>query len=294
MRELAKALTGWTYSNASGTSGAGGNYSYYPGPMIPAPGKHNTSAKTVLGHTIPANQTIQRDLDDAIDILFNHPNIAPFIATRLIRALVTSNPSPAYIARIAAAFDGSGGARGDLAAVVRAIVMDPEARNDAPPPTFGRLRTPFQSTASMSRALDLHISGASGFAYLFYGMNEGILDAPSVFAHYSPSFHIPKSPLFGPEFQIFSPSDAINRFNFIHGYLYSPWPINPVLLPFANVANNTATLVSAVDNALLLGRMSPALRAAITAAMPAQADQNQRAIAALYLALTSGEYLVQR
>src|SRR5262249_2729135 len=155
--ELAKALTGWTYSNASGTAGSGGNWSYYPGPMIPAPGRHNTSMKTVLGQVIPANQTIQQDLDSALDIIFNHPNIGPFIATRLIRAPVTSNPTPAYISRVAAVFNGSGGTRGDLSAVVRAIITDPEARNDTPPANFGRLRTPMQHTAAMARALNFQL-----------------------------------------------------------------------------------------------------------------------------------------
>ena len=95
VQAMAKALTGWTYSNAGGKSGAGGNYNYYPGAMIPAPGAHNTTAKILLGQAIPANQSIQQDLNSAIGIIFNHPNIGPFVATRLIRALVTSNPSPA-------------------------------------------------------------------------------------------------------------------------------------------------------------------------------------------------------
>ena len=77
--------------------------------MIPVSRKTQYSAKTVLGHLIPANQTAQQDLDNAIDILFNHPNIGPFIATRLIRALVTSNPSPAYITRVAQVFNGGSG-----------------------------------------------------------------------------------------------------------------------------------------------------------------------------------------
>ncbi|HET6197946.1 MAG TPA: DUF1800 family protein, partial [Acetobacteraceae bacterium] len=260
---------------------------------LPAPGKHNTSMKTILGSVLPANQTIQQDLDSAIDILFNHPNIGPFVATRLIRALVTSNPSPAYIARVAAVFNGNGQtSRGDLAATVRAVLTDVEARDDNPPPDFGRLRTPMQHLASFSRALNIHISGA-GFGYLFYGMNEGLLDAPSVFGHYSPMFHIPKSPLFGPEFQIYSPSDAVNRANFLYGFIYSPWPINPALTAFANAPGNAA-LVDAVDKALLLGRMSTTLRSAIAAALPSQYDQNARAITALYLAATSGEYLIQR
>lgn len=294
VQQLAKALTGWTYSNATGTTGSGGNYNYYPGPMIPVPGKHNTSAKTVLGYAIPANQTAQQDLDNAIDILFNHPNIGPFIATRLIRALVTSNPSPAYITRVAQVFNGgNGNARGDMQAVIKAILLDPEARNDNPPSNFGRLRPPMQHTIALTRALNLNPGPASQFAYLFYNMNEGMLDAPSVFGHYSPLFHIPKSPLFGPEFQIYSASDAVNRANFFFSLIYSPWPINPALQSLVNIAGNASALLNAIDNTLLYGRMLPQTRTAILNAIPLQYDNNQRVLAALYLAFTSGEYVVQ-
>jgi hypothetical protein len=294
VQQLAKTLTGWTYSNANGTAGTGGNFNYYPGPMIPAPGKHVTSAKTVLGRTIPANQTIQQDLDGAVDILFNHPNVGPFVATRLIRALVTSNPSPEYVTRVAQAFNGGGAApRGDLRAVLAAILFDPEARNDTPPANFGRLRTPMQHTIALARALGLDLGPASQFAYLFYAMNEGLLDAPSVFGHYSPLFHIPRSPLFGPEFQIYAVSDAINRANLFYWFIDSPWPINPALKPFVDVAADAAALTAAVDTTLLYGRMLPATRAAILASLPTMYDNNQRVLDALYLTFTSGEYLVQ-
>jgi hypothetical protein len=243
---------------------------------------------------ISANQTIQQDLESAIDVIFTHPNVGPFVATRLIRALVTSNPSPAYVTRVAQAFNGGGAAaRGDMRAVLAAILFDPEARNDAPPSTFGRLRPPMQHTIAMARALGLDPGPASQFAYLFYGMNEGLLDAPSVFAHYSPLFHIPRSPLFGPEFQIYAVSDAVNRANFFYHLIYNPWPINPVLKPFVDVAGNAATLTAAVDHTLLYGRMLPQTRAAILGALPAMADGNQRALTALYLTFMSGEYLVQ-
>ncbi len=294
VQQLAKALTGWTYSNLNGTTGSGGNYNYYPGPMIPVPGKHNPSAKTVLGQGIPANQISQQDLDSAIDIIFNHPNVGPFVATRLIRALVTSNPSPAYIKRIVQVFNGNGAnVRGDMQAVIAAIVLDPEVRNDTPPSDFGRLRTLLQHTLAIARALSLNPGPASQFAYLFYNMNEGILDAPSVFGHYSPLFHIPKSPLFGPEFQIYSASDAVNRANFFYSLIYNPWPINPALQPFVSIATNASTLLTAIDNTLLYGRMLSQTRTAILNALPTQYDNNQRVLTALYLTFTSGEYLVQ-
>jgi hypothetical protein len=148
VQQLAKALTGWTWGNPSGTPPAYGNWNYYPGPMLPVAAYHNKTAKTILGQTLPANQTAQQDLDDAVDIIFEHPNVGPFLATRLTRYLVTSNPSPAYIARVASAFNNTGGVRGDMKAVLRAILLDPEARNDNPPANFGRLRTPGRDRVS--------------------------------------------------------------------------------------------------------------------------------------------------
>src|SRR5262249_10929429 len=114
-----------------------------------------------------------------------------------------------------------------------------------------------------------------------------------VFGHYSPMFRIPKTTLFGPEFQIYSPTEAVNRANFLYSYFGSPWPISPVLQPFVNLAGSPSALVSAVDNTLLYGRMSPVMRSALLTAMPAMYDNNQRVMTALYLTVTSGDYLVQ-
>lgn len=294
VREVAKALTGWTYSNASGTSGSGGNWNYYPGPMIPVSGAHNTQVKTVLGQSIPANQSARQDLDAVIDILFNHPNLGPFLATRLIHGLVTSNPTPQYVSRVAAVFNGgTGDVRGDMKATIKAILLDPEARDDTVTRTGGRLRTPMQHTAALCRALGIDPGPASQFAYLFYGMDEALLDAPSVFGHYSPFYRIPHTSLIGPEFQIYSASDAVNRANFFFSLIYSSWPINPALQPFVSAASDASALITTIDNTLLFGRMTPTTRNAILNAVTAQYDNNQRVLAALYLVFTSGEYLVQ-
>ncbi len=295
VQQMAKALTAWTYGNPTGVPPSWGNFSYYPGPMLPIDSLHNKQAKTILGVSLPANQSIQQDLDGAIDIIFTHHNVGPFLATRLIRALITSNPTPAYIARVAAVFNDNGsGVRGDMQAVIRAILLDAEARNDSPPTNFGRLRTPMQHTIMLVRSLGMDPGPASHFAYLFYGMNEGLLDAPSVFGHYSPTYHIPKTALFGPEFQIYSSSDAINRANWFYSLMYNPWPINPALQPFVALAGNPATLVNAVDNALLFGRMTQSTRTALLNALPAMPDNNARVLTALYLTSMSGECLVQR
>jgi uncharacterized protein (DUF1800 family) len=294
VRQMALALTGWTYGNPSGVPPVNPNSNYYPGPMLPIQSRHDTTAKNILGQPLAANRTITQDLDGAIDIIFNHPNVGPFVATRLIRALVTSNPSPAYITRVATVFNNNGqGIRGDMKAVITAILLDAEARNDSRPSDFGRLRTPVQHTIALMRALGLPVGQPSQFAYIYYSMNEGMLDAPSVFGHYSPLFHVPRTAMFGPEFQIYSPTDSVNRANLFYSMMFNPWPINPALQPFVNVAGNSQALVNAVDGALLFGRMSVATRQAILDALPTQYDNNQRALTALYLAAMSGEYLIQ-
>ncbi len=294
VQQLARALTGWTYPTPAGKSPTGMNYNYAPGVMEPRPALHDTTQKTILGKTLAANQTITQDLDGALDIVFNHPNVGPFVATRLIRALVTSNPSPAYIQRVADVFNDNGqGVRGDMQAVIRAILLDTEARNDAPPPDFGKLKSPMLYTLSLMRALQSTVPQQNGAAYIYYSLGEGMLDPPSVFGHYSPLFRIPKTSLYGPEFQIYSPTEAVNRGNYIYqdmanwnGGLYD-------ITPFVQIAGDPVQLVNAVDNALLLGRMSQTTRASLLKALQASGDNRNRALTALYLTAMSGEYLVQ-
>jgi uncharacterized protein (DUF1800 family) len=300
VRQVALALTGWTYNTAGGPPQYP-NPNYYPGQMVPLPNYHDMSSKTFLGKTLPAGQTMQKDVDDVIDAVFNHPNTGPFLATRLIRALVTSNPSPAYIARITAVFNDNGlGVRGDLKAVVRAILLDQDARNDNPPDDFGRLRTPLQHHIALFRVLGGTITLPSQIAYVYENMGEGMLNAPSVFGHYSPSFRIPKQspPLFGPEFQIHGPGELVNSGNFLWNYMsYYQTGIWDLQWLFTLGSNHTAC-VDAVDNLLLYGRMSAGMRqqllTALQSSQAAGADARMRALTVLYLTAMSSEYLVIR
>lgn len=300
VRQVALALTGWTYNTANGTPQYP-NPNYYPGPMVPLPAYHDTSAKTFLGKTLPAGQPMQKDLDDVIDAVFYHPNTGPFIATRLIRYFVTSNPSPAYIARVSAVFNDNGlGVRGDLKAVLRAILLDPDARNDNPPDNFGRLRTPLQQHIALFRALGGTIAQPSLITYIYDNLGEGVLNAPSVFGHYSPSFRIPKQspPLFGPEFQIHGPGELVNSGNFLWNYLsYYQTGIWDLQWLF-NLGSNHAACIDAVDNLLLYGRMSAGMRqqllTALQTSQAAGADAKQRALTVLYITAMSSEYLVIR
>jgi uncharacterized protein (DUF1800 family) len=294
VQQLARALTGWTYPTPPGKQPGGINYNYYAGVMEPRQANHDTSPKTILGQSLLPNQTIQQDLDGALDIVFNHPNIGPFVATRLIRAFVTSNPSPQYISDVADVFNDNGhGVRGDMQAVIRAILTHPEARNDNPPATFGKLRSPMLYELGLMRALNAAIPQQNTEAYIYYTMGEGMLDPASVFGHYSPLYRIPKTGLYGPEFQIYSPTEAINRGNYLYQQI-SVWSGGPIdLNPFINIAANPVQLVNAVDNTLLYGRMSPSTRASIYKALQASTDNRTRALTALYLTAMSGEYLVQ-
>jgi hypothetical protein len=152
-----------------------------------------------------------------------------------------------------------------------------------------------QALLLMCRALNLTPGAASQFNYQLYTMGEAILDAPSVFGHYSPTFRIPKgNGLFGPEFQIYTATEAANRGNFMYQFLYSSYPINPTLQPLVSIAGSPATLINALDNALLFGRMLPSTRTALFNAVPMQYDNNARVLGAVYLVVTSGEFLVQR
>ncbi|MFN0110138.1 MAG: DUF1800 family protein [Blastocatellia bacterium] len=298
IRQLALALTGWTYNTQNGPP-QNPNPNYYAGQMVPLPAYHDMSSKAFLGQTLPANQTMQKDIDDAINIIFNHPNVAPFISVRLIRALVTSNPSPAYISRISAVFNNNGqGVRGDLKAVVKAILTDADARNDNPPTDFGKLRTPLMHHIALLRALGGTISQPNQIAYVYENMAEGLMNAPSVFGHYSPMFRIPKQspPLFGPEFQIHGPGETVNSGNFLWNYMnYYQTGIWDLQWLFTLGSNHTAC-INAVDNLLLYGRMSAGMRQQLTTALQAQAavgaDAKMRALTVLYIVSMSGEYLV--
>lgn len=295
IKEFARALTGWTYPGPNAT---GFNWDNFSGPLQPRDAYHDTGAKTLLnGAVLPAGQNTQQDMAAVINNVFNHPNVGPFVALRLIRAMVVSNPSAGYVQRVAAVFDNNGaGVRGDLKAVAKAILTDAEARNDTPGATSGRMKDAIYHLLAFTRALGgAPTSGNNLQVYNFVNMQQAVMAPPSVFGYYSPFYRIPKQPLFGPEFQIYSASESVVRAgmfaNILNGQANGDFPVN--LTPYNAVAGNTTALIDAVDQALLYGRMSPQMRAAIAAAVDAQYDNNGRVFTALYLTALSGQYAVQ-
>jgi uncharacterized protein (DUF1800 family) len=287
IQQVALALTGWIYKNNA--------WEDFTGPLQPNDANHDMTQKSYLGCTSPANQTTVQDMNSFLDCLFNHPNVGPFISTRLIRSMVTSNPSPAYIQRVAAVFNNNGsGVRGDLRAVVNAILTDAEARNDVAPLTSGRLKDPIYHMVGLTRALNGTITPTNGLTWLFTQMAETPLTPPSVFSFYSPLYRIPKSILVGPEFQIYTPTESVLRGNFIWEMISNPATDFTVsIAPFGAVAGNTPQLIDAVDQALLYGRMPQNMRQSLANAITAQSDSNSQAQIALYLAALSGLYAVQ-
>lgn len=291
--QVALALTGWTYK---GNNPNGLNWENFTAPMEPRQTYHSTVAKTFLGVTLPAGQTVQQDLDGVIDALMNHPNMAPFISLRLIRSLVMSNPSTNYVQRVSAVFtDNGAGVRGDLKAVVTAILMDSEARNDVATANQGRLKEPILQITGLLRALNGSFSSDQLLTYLLDYMAQPVLAPPSVFSWFSPLYRIPKSPLFGPEFQIYSPTEATLRGNFFHMILNSNQGGSTTvdLSPFQPYGNDMAGLVEAANQVLLYGRMPAGMKQAIITAAAPGYDAKTRIETVLYLTALSGQYAVQ-
>jgi hypothetical protein len=303
---FARVFTGWRF--AAGQTGVPN----YIDPMVVNAAQHDTAAKTLLhGYVVQAGQTADKDLNDAIDNIFGDPNVGPFISKQLIQHLVTSNPSSEYVARIASVFNGGAGARGDLRAVVRAILLDPEARGDLKTdPAYGRLRNPLQLLLGILRAFHAGSADLAGQSdgYLnpqAVAMGMDVFRPPSVFSYYSPSTVAPGTGgLRAPEFGLLSTSSALQRANVINTLVFSRIAVSANapngtaidLRPLQPLAATPDNLVDTLDSLLLHGTMSVTMRQSIIAAVSAVAatNVNKRVQTAIYLVATSSVYQVER
>ena len=314
IQNFAKVYTGWTYPTKPGATLRKHNPPYFVGPMVPFASNHDETSKTLLnGYTIPAGQTPDQDLKDALDNIFNHPNVGPFIGKQLIQHLVTSNPSPAYVGRIAAVFNDDGTAahvRGNTQAVITAILLDPEAQEISAPffgqiGTAGHLREPVFAVSSILRGLGATVNDTNNLTFLANNLGQSVFAPPTVFSYFPPGYMIPPEftqgvAVAGPEFQLLSPSAAIARANMVNAMIYGNLGTGAVidLTPFAALAGTPQNLVDAIGNAFFYGDMPPDMQTQLLSAVnvipgTSAAGLKARAQAALYLALSSSYYNVE-
>jgi len=304
IQELARVFTGWTYPVPATIHI---NIPYFKGRMIPAKWSdgeeplHDSNSKGILGYNLPGGQTAEQDLAQTLDIIFQHSNVPPFVSKRLIQHFVTSNPSQAYVERVAKVFiDNGKGVRGDLFAVIKATLLDPEARqgDDDPAAQFktgGHLREPVLYVNGILRALKATVAINNQFWTHWDGLLGQKLFFPiSVFNYYSAFFQIPGTTLPGPEFQLLSASAALWRTNFINYLLVNKVPgITIDLSDYVALAVDPDQLINAVDQTFMRGQMPPPMRSTIMAAVGATQDPATRAQSAIYLAITSNFYQVE-
>ncbi len=313
--EFARVFTGWRFAAqvAPGTDD-------YITPMVLVAANHDQAAKTLYNGTVlpckgsvsPCSplQTGDKDLNDTIDIVFNDPNVGPYLGGALIRNLVTSNPSPAYVARVAAKFNDNGsGVRGDLAAVVRAIVTDSEALAGSADPNFGILREPAFFAIALLRSLGAGAASGAGqsdgvLSPQVANLGQTVFQPDTVFSYFPADYLTPGTspPLFGPEFGILSASTALRRANLVNTLVYSTIPVganNPSgtsldLSGIQSLSGNPAAMVEELNQRLCHGLLSAGAKAAIVTAVNAAATPRAMAQQATYLVATSSQFQVER
>lgn len=317
IREFAKIFTGLSWGieqNRFGIDRIGVLYpEAFQSPMAMFDDFHETGEKLLLNDVVvPAGQTGIEDLEAAIDNLFNHPNVPPFIGKQLIQRLVTSNPSPAYVERVSNTFiDNGAGVRGDMRSVIKAILLDDEAVADPDPTSqFGKLREPLLRYTSMLRQLG--VSSADGF-YANTGnlVRESIqqhpLSAPSVFNFYLPN-HTPIGPigeagLVAPEFQITNTNSIVQISNLMQlaviGDVVNDIRNEPFSQAFLNLddflplGETPEALMDQLDLVFTYGTLSDSTRIAILNLIEGFDDAELRVRVAAYLLLISADYAVE-
>lgn len=317
---LARVLTGFSFAPEPGASPDWGGPNYYIGDMIAFEDHHDQGAKRLLNGLIdlPAGNGAMADVRAAIHALVLHPNTPPFISKQLIQKLVTSSPTPGYVARVASVFKDSGkGVRGDLAAVTRAILLDPEARGARKlDPEYGRLREPVLFWTEMIRGLDITTDGVAPYN-MSAESGQLLFLAPSVFNYYPSDGTLAGSAVPAPEFGIFNTAEYLTRSNQVNELLYNiekpPADVAPVWTPRPYVVNASGTpspaltvflpdaghvnaLVDRLDRLFLHGTMTPAMRKIIIDAVNQIPPEHalRRVKLAIQLTLTSIEYQIEK
>ncbi len=303
---LARVFTGWTIDRPDPSTP-----DFHQRPMVQNPALHELGAKTFLGTTIPAGTDGVASLKLALDAIFAHPNVAPFVSKQLIQHLVTSNPSPAYVQRVATIFENNGsGVRGDLRAVVRAILLDTEARNDAAAAsstTFGKLREPVMRFTGWARAFgatspsDKWPIGTT--TNVSEKLAQGIGRSPSVFNFFRPGYIPPNSAigtqnLVAPEFQITNEITLVAYINFMQIAMRDGFgDFKADFTEYLAKATDSQALLDMINLRIAANQVSAATIAQIKTAVDSiatvtPADLQNRVNTATLLIMASPEFLV--
>ena len=309
IKGFAKVFTGWTYPTLAGaTPSTGSNTSNLAGTMEPRENYHDVGTKDLLGSVVaPAATSAFADVTGALDNIFNYANVPPFVSKFMIQKLVTGQPSAGYVQRIANVFKNNGsGVRGDMKAVVTAILTDTEARGAAKhEPSYGHLNEPVLMITNLARALSAKTDG-----YAFYNsgnaMAQGIFSAPSVFNYYAPDHVVSSVGVTSPEFGIFNSTTALSRINFAQTALYGTIPVSTALhgatgtqfdwTPYTSIAADSNALLNRVNEVMFSGKLTATTRAVMKTAIDAVpvSDLTGRARAALYLSIAAPEAQIVR
>ena len=303
--DLARVFTGWDYDGASATDPA-----YVKKPMVNTAARFAAGAKKVLDVDVPASADGPAAMKTALDTLAGHANVGPFIGRQLIQRLVTSHPSAAYVGRVAAVWANNGaGVRGDLKAVVRAVLLDSEARTVSIAPSAGKLREPVHRLLQWARSFN----AASPTGLWNIGdttnpatrLGQSPLRSGSVFNFFRPGYVPPGSTLgtnaiTAPEFQLCNESTAAGYLNFLQTAIASG--IGEVKASYtAELAMATDAPALVADLALRLGggAISADTRATIATAIATitagtDAGKLNRVQAAILMLMACPEYLIQK
>lgn len=335
---LARVFTGYDFDDSDGVRITVPNQTYTiesrefaRKPMLLTASKHSTLASTFLGTTIPTNTPAAAALKTALDTLFNHPNVGPFFARQMIQRLVTSNPSPAYVARVASRFNDNGsGVRGDLRAVWAAILLDDEARGpqSLANPAHGKLREPMLRLVQWARSFG--VTSAAGSWKIFdlnnasTELGQSPLRAPSVFNYFRPGYVPPATALAtakatAPEFQLVNETTVGGYLNYMQGVIqrgiktYAPslpqadwsssaYDVMPTYTAELALVTDAAALVRHLSLVLCAGQLSAATQTVVVTALnatPVTATSTDsvklnRVAAAVLMVMASAEYLIQK
>lgn len=318
IKGVARALTGWTYARQGSAAITDGNARDYSKPMIQVAARYDTGAKTFFGTTIAAGATQDDSVRQTVDAAFNHASTAPYVSKFLIQHLVTANPTPAYVGRVAAVFANNGaGVRGDMKAVVRAILTDAEARGDTRTgASDGKVKEPILLMLQMARAVTMSTDGYP-FVTQDNNLGQGIFRAPSVFNFYPPDYPLPgNSTLKSPASKLMTTSNILRFHNFVYNWTISgdqargEFTTNPGLAGWTGSSTQWGGweafgtdidgMIARIDLLLLSNAMTQAQKDALKAAATAITNADpvlqarRRAQMMLYIVGTSPAFLVDR